>query len=115
MNQVKSINDFTNLYSLSKTLRFRLIPQGKTLEHIEKNGIIQKDRKISDDYGTVKRIIDDYHRIFIEKCLRSSRLSWDALAQAIKEYRTSRRNWKAGELPLPLGKGSSLSFLLPFR
>ena len=31
-------SDFTNQYPVSKTLRFELIPQGKTKEFLEKNG-----------------------------------------------------------------------------
>ena len=30
--------DFTNLYPVSKTLRFELIPEGETLYYLEKNG-----------------------------------------------------------------------------
>lgn len=33
---MKKLSDLTGLYSLSKTLRFELIPIGKTLENIEK-------------------------------------------------------------------------------
>ena len=33
---------FTNLYPVSKTLRFELQPIGKTKENIEKNGIYMK-------------------------------------------------------------------------
>ena len=37
MSILTQFDQFKNLYSLSKTLRFELIPQGRTLEHIEKN------------------------------------------------------------------------------
>jgi len=33
-------DDFTNIYSIEKTLRFELKPVGKTLEHIHKEGLI---------------------------------------------------------------------------
>ena len=49
---------FTGLYSLSKTLRFELIPIGKTLENIEKKGIIVQDEKRACEYEKVKGIID---------------------------------------------------------
>ncbi len=32
---MKTLNDFTNLYQLSKTLRFELKPVGNTKENIE--------------------------------------------------------------------------------
>ena len=37
--------DFTNLYPLSKTIRFELKPVGKTLENILTKGLIAKDEK----------------------------------------------------------------------
>ena len=38
-----NLSGFTNLYQLSKTLRFELKPIGKTLEHIESNGLLEQD------------------------------------------------------------------------
>jgi CRISPR-associated protein Cpf1 len=70
------IKDFTNLYQLSKTLRFELIPQGKTLEHIEKNGFLTQDEHRAESYQEVKRIIDDYHKAFIEKALTGFKLKY---------------------------------------
>lgn len=68
---MNSYLDFTGLYPLSKTLRFELKPIGKTLENIEKKGIIASDIKRSEDYKLVKRMIDDYHKIFITESLSS--------------------------------------------
>ena len=53
---------FTNLYPVSKTLRFELQPIGKTKENIEKNGILQRDEKRAEDYKIVKGLIDEYHK-----------------------------------------------------
>ena len=47
-------DDFTNLYSVSKTLRFELIPQGETKDNIEKEGLIEEDFIRSDNYKKVK-------------------------------------------------------------
>ncbi len=66
---MKNLSAFTNLYQLSKTLRFELIPQGKTLEHIEKNGLLMQDEHRANSYKVVKKIIDEYHKSFIEKSL----------------------------------------------
>ena len=55
---MNSYLDFTGLYPLSKTLRFELKPIGKTLENIEKKGIISSDIKRSEDYKLVKRMIE---------------------------------------------------------
>ena len=55
---MKNLTDFTGLYPLSKTLRFELIPQGKTLEHFEKNGLLETDAHRAEIYILVKKIID---------------------------------------------------------
>ena len=66
---MKNLSAFTNFYQLSKTLRFELIPQGKTLEYIENNGLLVQDTRRADSYKLVKKIIDEYHKDFIEKAL----------------------------------------------
>jgi len=67
--------DFTNLYSLSKTLRFELIPQGKTLQHIHEKGLIDQDKQRDIDYKKLKKIIDEYHKQFIDQSLSGIVLS----------------------------------------
>jgi CRISPR-associated protein Cpf1 len=67
------MDKFTNLYSLSKTLRFELKPVGKTLENIQK--IIDEDKKLNDDSKKVKKLIDEYHKSFIEKTLGKFKFS----------------------------------------
>ncbi|MFI4910395.1 MAG: type V CRISPR-associated protein Cas12a/Cpf1 [Sedimentisphaeraceae bacterium JB056] len=69
------MQEFTNCYSLSKTLRFELRAVGETAERIEdfKNeglkSIVAEDRQRAQDYIQMKRILDDYHRFFIEEVL----------------------------------------------
>ena len=43
------MKEFTNLYPVSKTLRFDLQPIGRTKENIERNGILQRDEKRAED------------------------------------------------------------------
>ena len=69
------LTDFTNLYSLSKTLRFELIPQGETLAYIQKRGLLSQDEQRAENYKKVKKIIDDYHKDFIEKALSGIKLT----------------------------------------
>lgn len=66
---------FTGLYPVSKTLRFELKPQGKTLENMEKNSILNDDVQRASDYKVVKEIINDYHRVFISESLVNVKLS----------------------------------------
>ena len=66
---MKKFNDFTKVYSLSKTLRFELIPIAGTKEAIAKSGIIEQDRHRDIVYEEAKDIIDRYHKYFIDSVL----------------------------------------------
>lgn len=87
---MNSFSNFTNLYSLSKTLRFELKPIGKTLEYIEKEGILIKDEKRTESYKKVKKIIDNYHKSFIEKSLDGLQL--DLLEDYYFLYQKSKKD-----------------------
>lgn len=69
---MNTLHKFTGLYPLSKTLRFELKPIGKTLEYIEKNGLLDRDKHRANSYVKVKKIIDRYHKQFIEDSLSDS-------------------------------------------
>lgn len=90
METAKDFNQFTNLYSLSKTLRFELIPQGKTLMHIEQHGLLNKDEHRAECYKKVKKIIDEYHKDFIAQALDGLQLTGleDFIAFYNKSIRT---------------------------
>ena len=68
------MKQFTNLYPVSKTLRFELQPIGKTKENIERGGILQRDEQRAEDYQKVKLLIDDYHKQFIKDRLWNFKL-----------------------------------------
>ncbi len=70
-----TLENFTNKYSLSKTLKFELIPTPKTLENIEKKGLISTDENRAESYKKVKKIIDEYHKYFISIALENLKLS----------------------------------------
>lgn len=92
------MKQFTNLYPVSKTLRFELQPIGKTRENIEKNGILQRDEKRAEDYKIVKSFIDEYHKQFIKDRLWSFKLplhsegNLDSLEEYQALYELSKRN-----------------------
>lgn len=71
---MKNLTAFTSLYPLSKTLRFELKPQGRTLEHIQANGLLTNDEHRAESYVEVKKIIDEYHKAFIAQSLDEFRL-----------------------------------------
>ncbi|MBP5982162.1 MAG: type V CRISPR-associated protein Cas12a/Cpf1 [Fluviicola sp.] len=66
----------TNLFALSKTLRFELIPQGKTLDFIQEKGLITNDEQRADSYQKMKKTIDEFHKYFIDLALKNVRLSF---------------------------------------
>lgn len=82
------LNQFTNLYSVSKTLRFELRPIGRTLDHIEKRGLIAQDEVRAQEYEIVKGIIDRYHRRFIKMCLYGFKLKLESEGNkdSLEEY-----------------------------
>jgi CRISPR-associated protein Cpf1 len=67
---METLKDFTGLYPLSKTLRFELIPIGKTKENIYNSGLLEKDIHRADSYVKVKELIDKYHKHFIDTALK---------------------------------------------
>lgn len=80
------MKQFTNLYSLSKTLRFELKPIGKTLDFIHKNELLVKDEHRANSYIKVKKIIDDYHKAFIENSLKDFKLENEDLDKYYFNY-----------------------------
>ena len=66
---MRKFNEFVGLYPISKTLRFELKPIGKTLEHIQRNKLLEHDAVRADDYVKVKKIIDKYHKCLIDEAL----------------------------------------------
>lgn len=61
--------NFTKMYPVSKTLRFELRPVGNTLQNIEKDEILAADERKAEACKKVKKLMDDYHKKFIEKVL----------------------------------------------
>lgn len=78
--KIKMIDNFTNRYTLSKTLRFSLLPQGKTEEWFNKE-IINEDIDRADRYQKAKKIIDRVHMDFIDKVLNDASLDVDKLQE----------------------------------
>lgn len=99
---MKTLNEFTGLYSLSKTLRFELKPVGKTeetfkqwLEEMQSNEIVVdndgnlflKDKKIKDAYLAIKPIMDKLHEQFIEMSLLSEKAKHIDFSEYFTKFR----------------------------
>ena len=78
---MKDLKQFTNLYQVTKTLRFELQPIGKTKENIEKNGILSRDEQRAKDYLIVKGFIDEYHKQYIKDRLWSFKMPLESEGQ----------------------------------
>lgn len=72
-DKLSILEEFTECYPVSKTLKFKLLPQGKTLEYIEKNGVLEKDMELTANYQVMKKLMDECHKDFIEKVLSDFR------------------------------------------
>ena len=88
-------NLYSNLhskYSLSKTLRFELIPIGKTKKFIEERGLLDKDEHRAENYKKVKRYCDEYHKIFINNCMKDFKLNSELLERYYTILKKEKRN-----------------------
>ena len=68
-------DDFKRLYPLSKTLRFEAKPIGDTLKNIIKSGLLEEDEHRAQSYVKVKKLIDEYHKVFIDRVLNEGCLT----------------------------------------
>ncbi len=84
--------NFNNIYSVSKTLRFELKPQGNTLENIRKINLIEEDEQRFKDFQEVKKIIDKYFKYFIEKNLDGAKLEDHQIKQFVDSYDKLKKN-----------------------
>lgn len=81
-----NLSDFTNLYPLSKTLRFKLVPVGATEKNLKTSRILDGDFKRAEAYAQVKNLIDSYHKAFIEDVLSKAELEWGKLYEQFDLY-----------------------------
>lgn len=82
------LKKFTRIYKLSKTLRFELKPEGRTEEYIKKNGLLEQDDHRAKSYAQVKKMIDEFHKGFIERMLSDFELVYtdEGNGNSLEEY-----------------------------
>lgn len=96
MNGSKNFyEDFTNLYSLSKTLRFELRPIGNTQEMLNSTGIFEKDRIRQEKYEQTKPFFDTLHREFINECLKDKKINPDKYFEQLKKLQKNKKDDEA--------------------
>lgn len=94
----RKFDDFIHLYSLSKTLRFEARPIGDTLRNFIENGLLERDKHRAESYVKVKKLIDEYHKAFIDRVLNGSVLNYvnkgkyDSLTEYYDLYSVPRKD-----------------------
>lgn len=89
-----SFENFTNLYELSKTLRFELKPIGETGKLLEEHHIIALDKARKDAYETTKPYFNTLHLEFVNTSLSKANLVFDPYLKAYKNYLKDKKNKK---------------------
>lgn len=82
---------FTNLYELSKTLRFELKPVGNTQKMLDDNKVFEEDKIKQEKYTKIKPYFDRLHREFVKESLQNSSLQFDNYLIALKEMKESKK------------------------
>ena len=94
----KNFEDFKRLYPLLKTLRFEARPIGSTLDNIKKSGILKEDEHRAESYVKVKKLIDEYHKAFIDRVLNDGCLTYqdngqnDSLMEYLEVYSITNKS-----------------------
>ena len=88
MDVIENFCGKENGYSKSITLRNRLIPIGRTQENLEKLDMLSNDRKRAASYQEVKKLIDEFHRSFIQDVLSNANFEWRPLYDEFDLYQS---------------------------
>lgn len=90
----KNFEDFKRLYPLSKTLRFEAKPIGATLDNIVKSGLLDEDEHRAESYVKMKKLIDEYHKVFIDRVLNDGCLPIEnkGKKESLEEYYDSYKS-----------------------
>ncbi len=94
---MKTLSEFTNQYSLSKTLRFELKPIGKDGERLlsEKATnffaeILEQDREIKKAYDALKPVMDKIHENIINTSMTSAEAKQIDFTEYFEEYKKGK-------------------------
>lgn len=87
-NNTAAFDSMKNLFPVSKTLAFNLIPVGDTYKNMIKNDVFKIAQQQHNDYETLKAACDRLHRDFIDRVLIPFRLKYHSTAESdsIQEY-----------------------------
>ena len=109
---MKKISQFKRKNSLSKTIRMRLIPMGKTEDNLNKKLLLEADEERAENYKKVKGYIDEYADLYFnvskdaDVAKRMEELEKEFRKQIVKGFTTDERYAK-------LFKADMIKDLLP--
>lgn len=88
LKESTELTGMRNLFPVTKSLAFRILPIGKTRENIEKNGVLEEAEELQKDYKVLKVAADRVHKRFIEDTLKKLHLKYlsDGSMDSIQEY-----------------------------
>ena len=89
---MKNFQDFTNLYELSKTLRFELKPIWGTKKLIEEKNILKLDKKKRENYEKVKPYFNKIHQEFINFALRNPNFDFSQFEEKYLNWLKDKKN-----------------------
>ncbi len=87
---MKKIEQFTNQYSVTKTLKFRLNPIGKTEENLRIKRVLEEDEERATKFKQAKKLMDSYHKFFIGRVLREVKL--DSLGEYVVLFNKTNKS-----------------------
>lgn len=96
-------SELTNQYSLSKTLRFELKPIGQTSRYLKDfnseyiKQVVAEDEQRNEDYKEVKKIVDEFHRSFINECLINLKEAGLDLENAFVAYEETKQQYSKSQ------------------
>ena len=103
---MKNFKNFTNLYELSKTLRFELRPVGETTKMLKENKVFDIDENIKKKYEATKPFFDRLHRKFVKEAL--SNIALEGLSDYLETYKKFTNDRKDKESQKELEKQEKL-------
>lgn len=103
-NNPKSFKDLTNQYSLSKTLRFSLLPTDNTTKMLEDAKVFEKDETIQKKYQATKPYFDKLHREFVQEALQDQKLNFNDYLKDYKKWKLEKDSKKKKEYGKELQK-----------
>lgn len=101
---MKTFKDFERQYPTQKVIRCELTSIGKTGENLKRSGLLEQDQHRAESYKKVKKIIDRYHKAYIDSALSDFHFKYeddgkkDSLSEFFHYYHLGNGDEKRAEI-----------------